>query len=448
MIEEAAPVSFVSKANHRFKIIISTYPALYLMLITLFALSGIAYLLMFPYLTLVSGYQLIQLAPDFATSFTTNPQQWTLITIWYFCLAISLVTSYRIFRIKVPQPKGLKIQPDKAPELFKLIDQLRDQHAQVKIDNIILTQEHKIEIIKTPVFGLPIWNSTTLTIGLPVMINLSNQQFKSALMRKFYQFSNANISLTNWIFWLRQNWTQYEEAYKNKKKLGHLPLRLFFKFYAPKFNKASAFAARMDELKADRYTLNEINDADLLDMIQGEIVCKFFLENTYWPKIRNLVRKSPTADIYPHEKMAHLLAQGLPQKNAMHLLASAYAKKGTTEDASPTLKTRLDNIGHQKIKKPSQAKINSAQTYLGGSYLAYVKFIDKAWTTTTLSEWKKQDRTYQQEYSLLKMLENKASLSSKLSYKEMWLYAKLKKKIDQTAISFKNIMLRRLPQAA
>lgn len=49
--------------------------------------------------------------------------------------------------------------------------------------------------------------------------------------------------------------------------------------------------------------------------------------------------------------------------------------------------------------------------------------------TTTLPEWKKQDRTYQREYSLLKTLKNKASLS-KLFYKEMWQYAKLKKKID------------------
>ncbi len=427
MIEDAARKSFVSKANHHFKIIIATYPALYLTLITLFALAGLVYLLMFPYLTLVAGYKLIQLAPDFTIPFASNPEKWALITAWYFCLVVSLVTSYRIFSLKVCQPKGLKLHQDKAPELFRLIEQLLDQHPQIKIDNIILTQEHKIEIIKTPVFGLPIWNKVTLAIGLPVMINLSNQQFKSALIRKFYQFSKANISLTNWIFWIRQNWAQYNEAYKNKKKLGHLPLSLFFKFYAPKFNKASAFAARMDELKADRYTLNEINDSDLLDMIQGEIVCKFFLENTYWPKIRNLVRKSPSANIHPHKKMAHLLAQGLPQKNAMHLLASAYINKGATEDASPTLKTRLNNIGHQKIKKPSQTKINAAQTYLGNSYFAYVKFIDKVWMITTLPEWKKQDRTYQREYNLFKVLKNKANLS-KLSYKEMWQYAKLKKK--------------------
>jgi len=441
--------AFISKISLRIKIIISRYPALYLTLITVFAFSGFAYLLLFPFLTLVAANNLLQLAPGFTIPISSNPQQWIVIGAWYLCMVTCLVVSYRMFTIKISPPTGLKFQQDKAPELFRLIAQLHAQHAQVKIDNIILTQEHKIEIIKTPVFGLPVWNKITLAIGLPVMINLSDQQFKSALIRKFYQFSKANISLTNWIFWLRHNWSQYNEAYSAKRKFGHFPLTLFFKFYTPKFNKASALAVRMDELKADSYTLNEINDGDLLDMIQGEFICKFFLENTYWPKIRNHIRKSPSTNIHPHEKMAQILAQGLPQKNAMHLLASAYITKDTTENASPTLKSRLNNIGHLKIKKPKQVRLNAAQTYLGDSYNAYVKFIDKAWMATTLSEWKKQDRVNLQEHSLLKLLKNKACIS-RLSYKEMWQYAKLTKKIygNKTAISFKNIMLRKLPQAA
>ena len=444
MIDESAKESFVSKASLRIKLLISTYPVLYLALTTLFALLGLSYLLSFPILTLLASYKLVILAPQYL-----NPELWPIMGAWATCLLVCSLVSYHIFTIKVPQPKGLKLHRDKAKELFQLIDELQSQHTQIKFDKVILTDEHKIEIIKTPAFGIPVWNNNTLAIGLPVLINLSGQQFKATLMRKFYQFSNANISITNWLVWLRQNWAQYNEVYSNIRNPGYLPLYLFFRFYTPGFNKFSALAVRMDELKADSYSLNELNDEELLDMIQGEFICKYFLENTYWPRIRNFVRKSPTANIYPHEKMAMLLTKGLPRKNAMNLLASAYIKKDITDDTNPTLKARMENIGHRKIQTPSETKHNAAQTYLGSSYNAYVKVIDKTWMSTTLVKWKKEDKIERQSYSKLKALKDKAC-ASRLSYKEMWQFAQLNKKLygKESAIAFKNILLKKLPHAA
>jgi hypothetical protein len=444
MIDETSREPFFSKASLRIKLLIATYPKLYLALTTLFALLGLSYLLSFPILTLVAGYKLVSLAPQYL-----NPELWPIMGAWTVCLLVCSLVSYSILTIKVPQPKGLKLHSDKTKELFQLIDELQARHTQVKFDNIILTDEHKIEIIKTPAFGIPVWNKNTLAIGLPVLINLSEQQFKATLMRKFYQFSNANISITNWLVWLRQNWVQYKEAYSINRKPGHLPLSLFLRFYTPKFNKFSALAVRMDELKADSYSLNELNDEELLDMIQSEFVCKSFLENTYWPKIRSFVRKSPTANIYPHRKMAMLLSKGLPMKNAMNLLASAYIKTDISDNANPTLKARMENIGHSKIMMPTEIKHNAAQTYLGDSYNAYIKVIDKTWMSTTLIKWKKEDKIQRQIFSKLKALRDKAC-ASRLSYKEMWQFAQLNKKLygKESAIAFKNILLKKLPHAA
>ena len=47
MIDESAKESFISKANLRIKLLIATYPVLYLALTTLFALLGLSYLLSF-----------------------------------------------------------------------------------------------------------------------------------------------------------------------------------------------------------------------------------------------------------------------------------------------------------------------------------------------------------------------------------------------------------------
>lgn len=449
MIDEMTKDSFVSKTSQRIKNIVSENTALYLLFIVTFAIIGFAFLLSFPMMAVICAYKLINLVAEFSNPEFTNPEYIPTIAALYTGLVVGLLTSYRIAKIRVCKPSGIKILENKAPELFKLIDHLNSIGSRTNFDRIILTEEHKIEIISTPVFGLPVWNKNTLVIGLPVMINMSPKQFKAALLRKLYQPPRVNLSITYWVVRLRQNWCQYNEAYNKKTKLLDTPLSLFFKYFAPLFERASAIAVRMNELNADSHALRELNDEELLDMIQGEFVCKFFLENAYWPKVRSFVRKSPDISVHPHEKMAQLLKQGLPKKDAMQLLTSAFTTQDSTNDPTPSLRTRLDNIGHRRIKMPTQVKQNAAQAYLQDSFTAYVKIIDKSWMSTTLTQWKKQDKIDKHDTDLLRYLELKAT-DTKLSYKEIWQFSRLNKKRygKKAALNFKNILLKKLPQAA
>lgn len=448
MISGVARTSYISKkvsiAKKQLKIFFSNNPATYLVVVSILALVGYAYLLAFPVATFLAITNLYILSEHFS-DFAKLPE----ITAWFIALTTGTLVTYRIIKLRICQPRGIKLDKDKAPELFKLLDSIQAQYGKVNLDRVILNEENKITFVKVPSFGLPVHNNNSLIIGMPVLINLTKNQFKSALARKIYQHTHCALSIPNWITWLRQSWMQYFEAYKKQKKFGHFPLRIFFKFYAPMFQNASILAARLDELNVDSKLLSEVNDEDLLDMIQGEFISKFFLENAYWPRVRKFVRKSPSSTVLPHQKMAEIMHRGLPQKDAMQLLADALEEPDSEDNPTPSLKTRMNNIGHQRIKVPYQTNNNAAQAYLGSSYLAYVRVIDISWMSSTLSDWKKQDKDLKQDYSELKSLRKKAN-TSRLSYREMLVFSRLSKKLygKDASLDIKNILLKRVPQAA
>lgn len=440
---KVAERTIASKTYQHIKLYLCDHPAVYLAFISCFALIGYAYLLMFPLITVVASYKLMSLAPEFS-----NIQMLPITFAWFACLVTGAMVSNRIVTFKMSAPRGVALNLSKAPELCHLLAQLKKKNPALNLHRIILNEQNKMEIIKTPVYGIPARNTNTLIIGLPVFINLTKSQFKSALTRKILQNTPSYTNITNWIVCFRQSWSQYQAAYNAHKDFSHFPLRTFFSIYTPLFDKYSAMAVRLDELNIDSKLLNEINDEDLLDMIQGEFVSRTFLENAYWPRIRKFVRKSPSANITPHNKMAKLLQKGLPQKDAMHLLANAL-HKSDPDNLEPSLRDRMNNIGHQRIKVPYQANSNAAQAYLGNSYGEYIKLIDISWMSSTLSKWKQQDKELRHDHHELNSLKDKAN-GSRLSYKEMLAFSRLSKRLygKSASIALKDIIRKKLPQAA
>lgn len=386
MITFIPVIKSLHKFQNAFISLISRYPRLYLTSVSLLALVGFVYVLVFPVVTLISLANILQAV---VSGITDN---WYQILSWSSIMILSGIVTYRGLRLKIAQPNGLALSEDKAPELFGQVRVLHARYKRPEICRIVITARYEVDIIKTPRWVLPIWSSNTIVIGLPVLQSLSPQQLDRMLARRIGQFSKRDNLLTNWLYQLRQAWQQINTATAKVEATGIEPLRWFFALYTPLYSGVSAYAASLDELHADNYAMQLYNDQEVLNMITTEALCRWYLEKRYWPAVHKISATGKNALPAPHSKMATAIRTNLKGEKLPKLLQEILQHEPRWNDPLPSVKSRIKNIGHDKPRVSDFSGETAGVHYLGKSMDAVITVIDKLWKTALINKYKRQHR--------------------------------------------------------
>lgn len=428
------------------------------------AVTGLGYILLalFPVLLLTTILKL-----TFGISAADSLAAWFSLLVWLIIGAVASVVSFSLFRFKMHMPSGLGLKEDKAPKLYALIDELREEYKAPKVKRIIIHDHFSLELIPVPRFGLPILKTNVLYIGLPVLQCLSPAQFKGALAHRLGQYSAVHNKLSHWIYRMRQYCQQYQRSYAKHKQAVYLPIQWFFRFYTPVLNRLTASVARKDELEGDAYALNIMNDEDLADMVLRYEVCNHFLKTKYWPKMHSLVRKNPANPEHtPHIAMAKVVRNSLTENEFAQIMNELMQSESNPEDSTPDLHTRLENLGQRKLNMPPPVMETAAQRYLGDAFGAVLKLLDKQWlakytpsarskhkraasTSTTHKEDTDHEGSSSEERQRLNELRERAR-QSKLASHEAFEMASLMEKVQGkvAAIALYQQILRQNPKHA
>jgi hypothetical protein len=334
-----------------------TYPRGYLLAVTALALTGYGWLLLFPFLVLagISGS---------VEALTGQPDvDWSRLLIWLAVATGAALVSWRMARFRPALPSGILLDRNTAPALFDLLDELYRHYRRPGIDRVVISGEFVLEIVKTPYTVLPVWSRNTLVIGLPLIQSLSPTQFRCSLARRLGQFSKHNNPLGNWLYQLRRIWPQY--AIETEIAAPEiLPVRWFFRVFAPLYERISLPAARLEELAADSYAMETCSDEEVLDTITTETVCRLYLEEKYWPTYRKLTTRVREILPKPHVGMASVLRTGLQGDRSQEWLMKAIEREPQCGDPMPSLGKRVENIGHQNPRMSGIAPESAATVYL------------------------------------------------------------------------------------
>jgi len=332
-------------------------PRGYLLATTVLALAGYGWLLLFPWLVLagISGaYEALTAQPAVA---------WSRLLIWSTVTAGSALVTWRMARYRPTLPAGVVLDREKAATLFDLVDELGRHYRRPGIDRVVISEEFALELVKTPYCALPLWSMNTLVIGLPLIQGLSPTQFRCALARRLGQFSKRRNPLGNWLYQLRQIWPQYAIA-AGAADPGFQPVRWFFRFFAPLYERISLPASRLDELVADSYAMEVCSDEEMLDTISTETVCRLYLEEKYWPTYRKLTARVREIMPKPHAGMSSVLRAGLQGDKSQEWIKKAMEREPRDDDPIPSLAKRVENIGHRKPRMDGIAPDSAAMVYL------------------------------------------------------------------------------------
>ena len=303
---------------------------------------------------------------------------------WLGITAITGFLSYLMIRLRVSKPTGLGLKPDKAPKLYEMLDELRQIYKHPKIHRVVIHDQFNVEFVMVPRFGLPLITENVLHIGLPVMQALTMPQFKGLIARKLGQYSMVHNKVSHIVYRFRQYMALYQLAY-SKQSSGqwfYLPFKWFFRLFMPLVNIFTFQAIRKDELEADTYAMEVMNDDDFADTLIRFYVVQLFLDEKFWPKVQEMLSRNPQQpEFLPHSAMGKALRTGLTDSEFAARLDTIMKKDYGWEVALPSLTTRLDNLGYRTLRLQPPVLESAAQKLLGASFPAIVKLMDQQWMT-------------------------------------------------------------------
>jgi hypothetical protein len=337
-----------------------SHPRAYISLAAIFGILGFSYLLLFPCLAVISVHSLYE------ALITNQHTVWNHVFVWLVLSAITILVSYRIYCYRPTLPSGFVLNKGAAPWLNQLVEHQLGHYSSTKIDRIMLSNKFEIDIVKTPKRGLPLRSLSTLVIGLPLIHCLSASQFQCALARRLGQFSKRYNLLGNWLYQLREIWPQYCDSAR-KYDFGYHLVGWFFIVYAPVYKVITMPAARLDELAADKYAMELFNDEDVLDTITTQLMCEKYLAGKSW------LISTKTADCLEKNFkkfrlcMVSELRRGLHGDKSSKWLADILSVDEQWDDATPTLASRVENIGHTHFRMVTNVTDSAASVYLGAT---------------------------------------------------------------------------------
>lgn len=338
------------------------------------AVFGILFLLLFPYLLLTQPFDLYD-----TVIHAKELKDWIDAVIQLVLIGLGAAFSWAIYQLKFHLPTGLDVTEEKFPHLYKLIEELRDEFGQPKINRIIIRDKYEIHAVKTPQSGLPFLNKSTLIIGLPVFLTMSPLYFRALLARRIGQLSTKHTPITTRLYFLSDIWMQFANSSKHSKNHFAKALGYYFQIYSPLYQTMLMPLLQDEELEADSYGMDIVHESDMAECIVYEEVVTQFLKTKFWPKIYHMAKRTKTPEFMPYAQMTKVVKAGITDDEISTTVQAALKLGMDTPTPLPSLAKRLNHLGRAKPVPPKRLSKTAAEYYLGSSLVKIVQLFDKRW---------------------------------------------------------------------
>lgn len=411
-----------------------SYP-LYLVVAGTVAVAGVLFMLMFPVTVVLA---LTSLAGSLFGGSTDR--LWTTLMM-IPAGAIAAWTTVVIARNRTPLKPGIALQDQEAPLLADIVTRFLDLYSAPSIAKTVITEDSAIEITRMPLAGLPVWFSNRLEIGLPLLIALTPLHLEGLLAGKIGQFSGRYDRVSAWLATQAMYW-QYRQAGARGVTPPDYILRAFTGWFVPLYAWLSRPARRRYQLEFDRCAHDVLSVQDQADMLATQVVVGRFLEERYWPTIQKSAERVPEPGFMPYANLEHVLENKLRGEDVQSWLRKIMAVRDDGLSATPTLRTRLEQIGQERIGWPDFTLEKAMYRFLDANREEIIERCDRAWVEQVRDDWRARFERSQGDRNRLRALKMKLQ-QRPLHGKDAMAYAALTKRLcdrEQAIEAHKNIV--------
>ncbi|VAW70360.1 hypothetical protein MNBD_GAMMA10-694 [hydrothermal vent metagenome] len=370
------------------------------------------------------------------------------VSVIFIEIAIALIAaslSATLFQLKTILPPGRPLSPDEAPKLIALIDELNLSYSphkrQPKIQQIKISQNFEIAVIKTPKNGFPVFFTNTLVLGLPLLQCHSPKQLKNLISHEIIRLSGSRSRLSSWLYFSGSYWKQYNLALKKQVKSPNIFLLIFFAWFSPLYQLLAQEVEKLECLNVDKLLNDKISSEDLSDALIQYCISLKYLNDSFWPNLNEKAYRHKTPPYLPYTNIERSLKSKLDDITRQSWLDSALFD--TAEQAStPSLVNRLKQLNINNPSLPGALQNSAAAYFLGDTLPVLIQQMDKIWKVSNQFIWQKKYTRGQSERADLSELTVQAD-QGLLSDERIWDYIQLIKRHkdeQQAAINYKEIL--------
>jgi Zn-dependent protease with chaperone function len=336
----------------------------------------------------------------------------------------------RALWVKVPSPRGLRIEREDAPRLFELVDEIRAAVGAPRVHDIHLTDDYNAGMLQSPRLGVFGWHRNVLLLGLPLLESLTPVQLRAVIGHELGHLSRQHSRLSIWIYRVRQTWDRLLEQLESRGSRLAFLFTGFFRWYSPHFSAASFVLVRADEFVADACAARVAGTVAAREALGRIELVNRHAGRVVWPALAAEVDREPRPVPGRFLEAAQSLRGALAADTARTDLDEALARATDYHDTHPAFAERLralavsqnvpDDTGEEYLARVCRGASpeSAAQRYLGAGLQALSRQVDALWCATVARQWAERHRHRVETGARLEALEARPSES--LSEDEAW----------------------------
>jgi Zn-dependent protease with chaperone function len=151
--------------------------------------------------------------------------------------------------VRFPAPAGRPLAPTEAPELFRLIDEVRRNLRAPAPHVVLLTPDPNAAVVDLPRFGF-FGSRRCLMLGLPLVAATPRDELRAIVAHEFAHLArHGRVRL--WAARLQTTWMALAFGAQQAGLWSAFLFVWFFRWFAPRFGVVVESASRPDERESD-----------------------------------------------------------------------------------------------------------------------------------------------------------------------------------------------------
>ena len=327
------------------------------------------------------------------------------------------VATFRALRVQVPEPEGMPLTAEEAPDLFRLLNVIALKIVPATFTSVKINGEFKLGIRQIPRWGVFGGYRNHLYVGSPLLLALSADEFCALLAHEIGHLGGSQRHFEAWVYRQRETWKLLQAKFATPANTFDRVLALYYNWYAPWFYAYSFALARNHEYESDQVAAIVTSAPTLGRALLHVELASRFLADVYWARFLARVEEAPEPPYKPYSLLPRAFKVAEKEPLRQQWLTAALRRYAAENDTHPSLAERLTALDIPP-QLPGAAASSAALMTLGPAAQRAIDYCDDVWRKQNLSTWRK--RHNQIKEARWKLAEYEQHEGSALSPQDLW----------------------------
>jgi hypothetical protein len=332
--------------------------------------------------------------------------------IWLMVVfGLPVVAAIRALFAAQKPPAGEPIDLTTVPKLDAVLRKTAAACGAPSIEKVLITREFNCGVVQRARFGVLFSHENYLTIGLPLMMSLTPDQFTATLAHEFGHISKSHGRLGATIYSIRASWFAMLAQIARRSGFVANTMLPFYRWFVPVFDRASASVTRDLERESDQIAERVAGSEAFAEALVTLAVRNLHVVKRFWQPLESALAASaePPANVFV--RLSSVATSEV--SDARELIAQYRSAPPTPHDTHPTLDARLSALkvqGDMVLERIAQPVAESAFSALFATNAGPLLIREsQQWVNDIRPIWRQAHSSQTAQQERLRQLDERAS---------------------------------------